>query len=326
MGNSESRPHKSEVAPEQNNNITVNQPNNEWKNAVNGNTEELSVKPNVTHAAFETTSEEVPFTESEKLAPMPVPTAVSSMNNYSPEVKNAVTRPRVAPTANSSLNNITGSNVSMKGGFIFDKLASLLQDTETNVFDMNSGNDEKLNKIRSLLDDTESNDNVLVGGGAQSLRELLLQDSESFLNFRGGNHDKKTHHEKSEKLEEVKEDEEEKPEVSEVMEEMKKDEEDEEKEEKEETEKSNQSGGEELDTELKVILKELQTNNSHKGGKTSRKSSKKSNKSKKQSRRNSTESAMTNGTYDIDTDDDEDYLTSTESMNTSDIDIKHYRS
>jgi hypothetical protein len=311
MGNSESRPHKSEVAPEQNNNITVNQPNHEWKHAVNGNTEELSVKPNVTHAAFETTSEEVPFTESEKLAPMPISTSKTA------------TISRVVPASKANMTS------NMQGGFIFDKLASLLQDTETNVFDMNSGNDVKLNKIRSLLNDTETNDNVLVGGGSQSLRELLLQDSESFLNFRGGNHDKKTHHEKSEKLEEVKEDEEEKPEVSEVMEEMKKDEdEDEEKEEKkeEETEKSNQSGGEELDTELKVILKELQTNNNHKGGKSSRKSSKKSNKSKKQSRRNSTESAMTNGTYDIDTDDDEDYLTSTTSMNTSDIDIKHYRS
>ena len=102
---------------------------------------------------------------------------------------------------------------------------------------------------------------------------------------------------------------------------------------KESEAESDQSGGENLDTELKVILKELQANNksNYKGGKSSRKSSKKSNKSnksKKQSRRETTEeSAMTNGTYDIDTDSgDEDYLSSTSEMNTSDININHYRS
>ena len=326
MGNSESRPNKEAVPEVNNNDVIVNQPNNnDWKNAVNGNTEELSVRPNINHAAFETTSEEMPFTESENV----VPVSVNSSRNYSTALENAITQPRVVPASNS---NITGLNVTMKGGF-FDQLASLLQDTETNVFDTNSiVIDSKLNQIRSLLQESEVNN--FSGGDVSSnrIRDLLLQDTESFMNFRGGEHseqkDKKhvkkidevSEEEKEEKEEKEEEEKEEKPEVNEVVEEMQ----------KESEAESDQSGGENLDTELKVILKELQANNksNYKGGKSSRKSSKKSNKSKKQSRRETTEeSAMTNGTYDIDTDSgDEDYLSSTSEMNTSDININHYRS
>ena len=105
---------------------------------------------------------------------------------------------------------------------------------------------------------------------------------------------------------------------------------------------TDQSGGDQLDTELKNILYELQSNNKnlskYKGGKSSKKSSKKSKKSskkskkssKKQSRRTSETSNVSHNTYNIDSDfdsgDSEEYLTSTSSMNTSDINIKHYRS
>jgi hypothetical protein len=90
--------------------------------------------------------------------------------------------------------------------------------------------------------------------------------------------------------------------------------------------------------ELKIlqhILYELQANNKnlskYKGGKSSKKSSKKSKKSsKKQSRRSSETSNVSHNTYNIDSDfdsgDSDEYLTSTSSMNTSDINIKHYRS
>ena len=125
--------------------------------------------------------------------------------------------------------------------------------------------------------------------------------------------------------------------VSEPQEEEVEVEEVEEKPEQEEKEDNmtDQSGGDQLDTELKNILYELQANNKnlskYKGGKSSKKSSKKSKKSsKKQSRRGSDTSNVSHNTYNIDSDfdsgDSEEYLTSTSSMNTSDINIKHYRS
>jgi hypothetical protein len=364
MGNSASVSNNEEGIPEQNNNIIGYHTNHTWEKAVNGNTEELNLRPKVTHAAFESTSENMPFTVSEKAVPAPVKnnyanlSETSVMQQYNETNADKPYYNEYMQAKQKYLNSKSLKN-NMKGGFIFDKLANLFNETEVNVFDNNSNLiDTKLNQIKSLLQDTETNN--LVGGdvSSQKLRELLLQDTESFLNFRGGENKESEHeeanqnelkeehkepkkHEEQEEHEEHKESKEHKKQEHKKQEHKK--EEKEEKEEKEveeiseqmqktDEEESDQSGGENLDTELKVILKELQANNknNHKGGKSSRKSSKKSNKSKKQSRRATTEeSEATNGTYDIDTDsgdDNEDYLTSTSSMNTSDININHYKS
>jgi len=358
MGNSVSNSNNSEGIPEQNNNIIANQANHTWEKAVNGNTEELNLRPKVTHAAFESTSENMPFTVSEKAISVPIMkgaanlSETSVMQNYN---ENNANKPYYNEYMQAKQQYL---NSKMKGGFIFDKIANLFNETEVNVFDNNSNLiDSKLNQIRSLLQDSETNN--LVGGdiSSQRIRDLLLQDTESFINFRGGENKESEHKEhkkhakhveskhnelKEEEKEEKEEKEEEQKEEKEEKEEEHEQKQKEEKEEKEvneiseqmqktDDEESDQSGGENLDTELKVILKELQANNNHKGGKSSRKSSKKSNKSKKQSRRATTEeSEATNGTYDIDTDEsdggDEDYLTSTSSMNTSDININHYKS
>jgi hypothetical protein len=322
MGNSAST---NNADVEKNNNIeknSVTMNNESWRNAVNGNTETLSYAPNVNHAAFETTSEEE-VTESEHLGAMPLATK---------------------QFAEMPLNS-----KKLQGGDILSYLSSLLQETEVEPNNLNGGLIEsKLNEIRSLLEDTETNNLV---GGEHKLRDLLLHETETFINLRGGalqnenlfSNLKKEHSEhKKEHSEHKKEHSEHKKtevipeEVEEVEEEKEEEEEKEDVPEKvaEEEENTDQSGGEELDTELKGILKELQTNSkNYKGGKSSRKSSKKSKASKaskKQSRRSATEeSNMSNGTYDIDTEggsDDEDYLTSTSSMRTSDINIKHYRS
>jgi hypothetical protein len=398
MGNSVSNSNNSEGIPEQNNNIIANQANHTWEKAVNGNTEELNLRPKVTHAAFESTSENMPFTVSEKAISVPIMkgaanlSETSVMQNYNEnnsnkpyyneymqakqqylnsKMKGAANLSETSVMQNYNENNANKPyyneymqakqqylNSKMKGGFIFDKIANLFNETEVNVFDNNSNLiDSKLNQIRSLLQDSETNN--LVGGdiSSQRIRDLLLQDTESFINFRGGENKESEHKEhkkhakhveskhnelKEEEKEEKEEKEEEQKEEKEEKEEEHEQKQKEEKEEKEvneiseqmqktDDEESDQSGGENLDTELKVILKELQANNNHKGGKSSRKSSKKSNKSKKQSRRATTEeSEATNGTYDIDTDEsdggDEDYLTSTSSMNTSDININHYKS
>jgi hypothetical protein len=350
MGNTNSGPINSEAKP-----INPGFTNN----AVTGNTEELSVKPNVTHAAFETTSENLNFTNSEPMVSLPLKSNslmqgelsdTSEMQNYTESNTNQPYYKEYMQAKQQYLNSKkTNEMTTQNGGFILDKLVSLLQDSEEPVFTI----DSKLNQIRSLLQDSEfNNNNNLVGGAvdenSQKLRELLLQDTESFINFRGGDSTKNS------KMKEITEDEKEEDEKEEDEKEEKEEDEKEEKEEDEKKEKkteekeevkivplseneedeTSQSGGEDLDTELKVILKELQMNNKnvHKGGKSSRKSSKKSKKSKKNSRRTTTEeSKMTNGTYDIDSDssdgNEDDYLTSsTESMNTSDVNINHYRS
>jgi hypothetical protein len=386
MGNTNSGECKSIKSTEQNQNIMVNQSSKGWKNAVNGDTEELHLDPKPTHAAFEST--ENIFTQSEPVESKPVMNGglseTSEMQNYTEsnanqpyykEYMQAKTQYLNSKNMNgglsetSEMQNYNESNANqpyykeyldikqkylnakMDGGYIFNKISSLLQDTE--VVDVptvsNLSIDSKLNHIRSLLQDTETNQysNNLVGN--QQLKDLLLQDTETFMNFRGGNskkdkmkHIKETTEEKSEAKESEAHEEKEKSEAHEESEakESEADEEKEKSEADEENEKSeadeetvtSQSGGEDLDTELKVILKELQMNNknSHKGGKSSKKSSKKSKKSKKSSKKQSkrtTESEMTNGTYDVDSEsgDDKDYLTSTESMNTSDINIGHYR-
>jgi len=329
MGNSAST---NNAVVEENNNIEKNTMNNEsWRNAVNGNTETLSYAPNVNHAAFETTSEEE-VTESEHLGAMPL------VNKQFDET---------VPMKSMDLSGEMPLNSKkLHGGNILSYLSSLLQDTEVEPSNLNGGLIEsKLNEIRSLLEDTETNNLV---GGEQKLRDLLLQETETFINLRGGalqnenlfSNLKKEHSEHKKEHSEHKKEHSEHKKTEVIPEEVEEEKEEEEEKEDvpekvaEEEENTDQSGGEELDTELKGILKELQTNSkNYKGGKSSRKSSKKSKASKaskKQSRRSATEeSNMSNGTYDIDTEggsDDEDYLTSTSSMRTSDINIKHYRS
>jgi hypothetical protein len=338
MGNSESRNKHSE----ENQNLEKNANHNQWHNAVKGNTEEIQVsspRANVNHATFETTSDNENFTVTEELKPVAV-------------IHENVSYP----------NHVKKNNTDLLGG-LFSKLSNLLQDTEMdggvsdNVF-INS----KLSQIRELLQDTEmpsqlggnisevnhierlkellqeTETNNLVGGFDSNnnnlvsinpminkIRELLLQETETnIVNFKGGalnnenlfSENKST---ESKKKEHVKV---EKRELDEIHVES----------EKHENLNTDQSGGEELDTELKNILVELQSNkNKHTGGKSSRKGSKKSSKksgSKRQSRRSSEASEASNNTYNIgdsDESDVEDYL-STSSMNTSDINIKHYRS
>jgi hypothetical protein len=388
MGNTNSGESKPINSVEQNQNIMVNQPTNVWKHAVNGDTEELNVKPKPTHTSFESTTENI-FTQSEPLVAKPVMNGglseTSEMKNFSEsnanlpyykEYMEAKTQYLQSKKINenlsetSAMENYTESKENqpyykqymdikrkylntknMNGGYIFNKISSLLQDTEVEFSNVsNLSIDSKLNQIRSLLQDSETNQNSNNLVGSQQLRDLLLQDTETFMNFRGGNskkekmkHIKETTEEESEakkseeseakkseeseaKKSEAKESEAEESEAKESEAEEK---EEEEEEENKKSEENEQSGGEELDTELKVILKELQINNknSHKGGKSSRKSSKKSKKSSKKQSKRTTESEMTNGTYDVDSEsgNDNDYLTSTESMNTSDINIGHYR-
>ena len=353
MGNSESRPNV-ENKPEQ------------WHNAVNGNTEQLNLspKPNINHAAFETTSENQNFTQSEKNVPIPLSSSKHMVHE-----------------------NVKHDQPLIGGGFdfsdIFNKISSIMNDTEMSGGIPDHNIDEQLNHIRNLLNETETNTqsggydahplllnklrdllsqdtetNLLTqdGGSAElnKLRNILLQDTETnFINFKGGALDKENlfsenslseqsggehsekhkNHEESEKHKEHK-----KHEESEKHKEVEERElVDASEKQEEEEQKTDQSGGEQLDTELKNILLELQANNKnlnkYKGGKSSKKSSRKSKKSKKsnksskkQSRRSSTEeSNISNNTYEIDTD-SEDYLTSTSSMNTSDINLKHYRS
>jgi hypothetical protein len=345
MGNSESKPPQNKE-PELQNPITTH-----W-NAVNGDTDAMvsSTKPTPpNHAAFETTSEEQNFTQSEVLAPMPI------VNTNLPvsELKGGFNLSFIFNKLSSLL-----QDTEMEGGITdsvfmnnqLSKIKDLLQDTEVapltggvlNSFDMSH-----LDKIRNILNETETNN--LVGGANSNdvminkLRDLLLQDTEvNYVNFKGGalnntnlfselkESDEKSEASHSEhKKEEHKKEKEEKEEEQKV-EEQKEEEQKEEEQKEEEDQNTDQSGGEELDTELKGILRELQANknaNSHKGGKSSKKNSKKSKSSKKQSRRSTTEASnASNNTYNIDDSDDEDYLTSTSSMNTEDINIRHYRS
>jgi len=369
MGNSESRNKHSEPVEHLEKNLNQNQ----WHKAVNGNTEEIQVsspRPNVNHAAFETTSENANFTVTEELKPVPI----HNMSN-SHVIHENVSHPYPVNKNKSA----DGSD--LLGGLV-DKISNLLLDTEMNggLFENDTINNKlahitellqetesapqlggdvldnvQLNKIRELLQETESNN--LVGGFnnqnlvdvnpmINKLRDLLLQETENnIINFQGGalnnenlfSENKLTESEKSEKSEHNEEEKKEHHKVhhkvkhSNDEKEKKADHTSEEANEEHENLKTDQSGGEELDTELKNILVELQTNNKHVGGKSSRKGSKKSSKksgSKRQSRRSSEASNASNNTYNIgdsDESDVEDYL-STSSMNTSDINIKHYRS
>jgi len=276
--------------------MTDSEINNNY-NAVTGDTETLEnfiqPEPSITHGVFETTSEEVPFTISENLVP--------------------VVRPSYL----------------MNGGYnsndTLSKLSNLLQDSESNLTG-SANNTNIVNKLSSLLESTETNDYA--------------------VNFRGGNLDSENlftsedKHLKSEESEKhLKSEESEKHLKSEESEKNVKSEESATHVKSEESathvksEESEQSGGVELDSELKNILMTLKKENAGKnknvisGGKT-KKSSKKSKKSK--SSRRSVTSAVGSDSNNSDeyTDSDsstEEYLTSTSSLNTSDINVKHYR-
>ena len=195
----------------------------------------------------------------------------------------------------------------MNGGYnsndTLNKLSNLLQDSESN-FTGSANNTNIINKLSSLLESTETNDYA--------------------VNFRGGNLDSENLFTSEDKKggNDVKSEESEKHVKSEESEKHVK------------SEESEQSGGVELDSELKNILMTLKKENSNKnnniisGGKT-KKGSKKSKKSK--SSRRSATSAVESDNDDSDeyTDESgsstEEYLTSTSSLNTSDINVKHYR-
>ena len=336
MGNSESRNKPSE----ENNNLEKTANHNQWHDAVNGNTDEIHVsspRANVNHATFETTSDNVNFTETEELKPVAIINDVVSHPTLVKKTDNDLLGGLYSKLSNLLQDTEVDSGVS-DNVFINSKLShirELLQDTEMpSQLGGNFSNVNHLERIRELLQETETNN--LVGGFDNNnnlvsinpminkIRELLLQETETnVINFKGGalNNENLFSENKlteSEKKEPVKV---EKHKLSEMHTES----------EKHENLNTDQSGGEELDTELKNILVELQTNkNKHTGGKSSRKGSKKSSKkggSKRQSRRSSEASEASNNTYNIGDSDDsdiEDYL-STSSMNTPDIKVKHYR-
>lgn len=336
MGNSESRNKHSEENKE-----TTNKSNhNQWHDAVNGNTEQLLVsspkKPHeLNHAVFETTSENANFTVSEHLQSVPVNTTRSKIHENVSHPAPKDNTELIGGLFNKISNLLVDTEVApqlseLSDNIYLNKIRSLLQETETAPQLGGSSVDNfQLDKIRELLQETETNN--LVGGSNDNfinenpminkLRELLLQETESnIINFKGGALNKENLF--SEKESDKSNSEHQKVEKRELTDDN------------QDLKTTDQSGGEELDTELKGILLELQSNNKnlnkHIGGKSSRKSSKKS-RSKKQSRRTS-ESSRASGasgnTYNIgdsDESDGEDYL-STSSMNTSDINIKHYRS
>jgi hypothetical protein len=189
-----------------------------------------------------------------------------------------------------------------------NKLSDLLQDTETN-FSGSASNAHIVNKLSSLLETTETNDYAVNFRGGNLNSENLFTSED----VKGGKHEESEKHDKHEKKEES---------------------------EKKESEKneSEQSGGVELDSELKNILMTLKKENEGKnknvisGGKTKKgsKKSKKSKKSKssKSSRRSATSAVGSNDSDEYSNNSDsssDNYLTSTSSLNTSDINVKHYR-
>ena len=279
--------------------------NNKY-NAVTGDTETLNnfIQPEsaINHAVFETTSDEIPFTISENLVPIVKPSHL--MNG--------------------------GNNIDT-----LNKLSNLLQDTETN-FTGSASNDNIVNKLSSLLENTETNDIAMnFRGGNLDSENLFTSET-----INGGKHNKHSEHKKEEsekKKSEKKESDKESEKDNKESEKDDKESEKDEKEEKEEKEESEQSGGVELDSELKNILMTLKKENAGKnknvisGGKT-KKGSKKSKKSKKsKSSRRSATSAVESDSDNSDEYSDqsgsstEEYLTSTSSLNTSDINVKHYR-
>jgi len=270
-------------------------------NAVSGDTETLNnfvqPEPTINHAVFETTSDALPFTVSENLVPIVI-----------------------------SNNNMRGGNNSTD---TLNRLSKLLQDSETNLTSNKVDNSRILNRLSTLLENTETNNYAMNfrGGGLDSENLFTSED------LKGGNHNKQ-HTESEEKKKHESEE--------------KKNHDSEKSKEPEESEESKQSGGEELDTELKNILMTLKQDKSDsknvisggktkKGKKSNKKSDKKSSKksatskSSRRSDKNSekekyeTSEDSDNESGDESDDESEEYLTSTSSLNTSDINVKHYR-
>jgi hypothetical protein len=235
-----------------------------------------------------------------------------TLNNFiqsEPTINHAVfetTSDEIPFTISENLVPIVKQSHLMSGGFntndTLNKLSSLLQDSESN-FTGSSNNANIVNRLSSLLESTETNDNAINfrGGGLDSENLFTSED------VKGGNHNESENKESENKVSENKES---------------------------ENKESEQSGGVELDSELKNILMTLKKENAGKnknvisGGKT-KKGGKKSKKSK--SSRRSATSAVESDNDDSDEYTDqsgsstEEYLTSTSSLNTSDINVKHYR-
>jgi hypothetical protein len=221
-------------------------------------------------------------------------------------------------TISENLVPVVRSSYLMNGGYnsndTLSKLSNLLQDSESN-FTGNASNDNIVNKLSSLLENTETNDYAVNFRGGNLDSENLFTSED----INGGKYVKSeesaVHVKSEESAAHVKSEES----VANVK-----------------SEESEQSGGVELDSELKNILMTLKKENANKnnnvisGGKT-KKGSKKSKKSKKsKSSRRTATSAVDSDNDDSDEYTDsgsstEEYLTSTSSLNTSDINVKHYR-
>ena len=309
--------------------------------AVSGDTDNIDMIDK--EKAFETTSEEDMFTQTENLVPI-----VKLSRDEDSNLHNSFSGGYNNESINSSLeklhqllqeteNNFTSNmELNINGGNPFSKLRQLFDQTENEY--SNSLTDEHnvyMNKLSNLLEQNETEYNHLLEGGADpnmnKLRQLLEQTETEYnnltniINFKGG------------ALEDVSLFNGGNLDVNEVKEVQ------EEQEEQEENDDVDQSGGssEKLDSELVEILKSLKQNKENenpKGGK-SRKTSKKSKSSKKSKKSKSSKKSRrvpatteynTETTYmnndDTDASDlSEDYLTSTSSINTSDINIKHYK-
>ena len=286
--------------------------------AVSGDTDNID--------ALGTTSEENMFTQTENLVPI---------------VKLSRDENSFSGGENIELNKLhmllqeTENN--MNGGNQFTNLRQLFEQTETEFPNSLTGqHNTYMNKLSTLLEQNETEyNNVITGGSNQDMNKLrqLFEQTETennnltnIINFKGG------------ALANVSlfnggADEELKPDVQEEHEKQVH-EVHEEHVQEEDNDDTDQSGGssQKLDSELIEILKSLKQNKIHEnpqGGK-SRKTSKKSKASKKskKSRRATTENTETTYMNNDNTDSDdqsEDYLTSTSSINTSDINIKHYK-
>jgi hypothetical protein len=314
--------------------------------AVSGDTDNLDAIDK--NQVFETTSEENMFTQTEDLVPIVKYSRDEDSNSFTGGNNESInfSLQKLHQLLQETEINIT-SNMELNGGNPFNKLRQLFEQTENEY--SNSLTDEHsvyMNKLSNLLgqDETEYN-SFLTGGSDQNMNKLrqLLEQTETEYNnlsnvinfkggaledvslFNGGNMTINENHE--EEQEELK------------KEELKKEEEQKEH----DDDDTDQSGGssEKLDSELVEILKSLKQNkdNSNPKGGKSRKTSKKSKSSKKSKKSKSSKKSRrvpatteynTETTYmnndDTDASDlSEDYLTSTSSINTSDINIKHYK-
>jgi hypothetical protein len=275
--------------------------NSNLYNAVTGDTENLSNNVNtLNHNLFETTSENDQITISENLIPEIKFNTMSggSINNTMNEISNLLQETEVY--------NLSGGNVDNT----MNKISNLLQDSEINT--NNNFNSPIFNKLSNLLQDTEMNTNVVnLRGGALESKNLFSDEDNKSVSELKSKKDKKS------VISEEKEEKEEKEEENSP---------------EEESNESEQSGGVELDTELKNILMTLKKENasskqnSISGGKGRKGKKSKKSKKTKSSRRSVTSSddETSEMNSDVDTD-NEDYLSSTSSIGTSDINVKHYR-